>query len=365
MKKAVLIAISLVSLVIFPSAQDVIQNPAKPSNSNAGRILKLKEEMRIEDTRDGFYFKNPRAIRVSPRGEILILDDQVLLFDSQGRFLRNLLKKGQGPGELSSVLDIGTSGDRFFLVGYPPKILAFDTQGTLVMETEIREAIKGQTSLISTENQRFLLLSMGPPERPAGSGLADFPNYLFKVSLGGTVIKAGTFSLQGYYQVYSSGATSWSFSNSVHIAPISNAFLAVNSSPEYLVGLFDVEKETFVRRFTRPYRRVKRSTEGGVSGSGGDAPPPPEFAPDIRALHAVDGKIWVQTSTVVEQKGILFDVFDLQGQYLDCFYIPTTRKDPKNKPGNMIFTIAGGYAYFSDKTEDDLIVIKKCRIVGL
>jgi hypothetical protein len=31
----------------------------------------------------------------------------------------------------------------------------------------------------------------------------------------------------------------------------------------------------------------------------------------------------------------------------------------------MTLTIAGGAVYFSEKTEDDLIVIKKCRLVGL
>jgi len=367
MKKTILAALSIFTLATIAASQDVIRNSAKPSNPKAGRVLSLKEEMRIEDTGRGFFFKNPSAIRVSAQGDILVKDgqDQVLQFDSQGRFLRNLFKNGQGPGELSSVYSIGVSTDRAYLLGYPLKILAFDAQGTLVLETDLRETAKyGPTSMILADREHYLLRSLGPPERPAGSGLADFPNYLFKVSPGGAVTKAGVFPIQGYYEVLANGGTSWSFFNSVQIAPISDNFLAVNSSPEYLVGVFDIDKETILRRFARPYRRVKRSSEGGVSG-GGNAPPPPEFDQDIRALHAVDGKIWVQTSTVDEQKGILFDVYDVEGRYLDYFYIPTVGKSSKNKPINMTLTITGGCAYFRDKTEDDLIIIKKCRLVGL
>ena len=40
-------------------------------------------------------------------------------------------------------------------------------------------------------------------------------------------------------------------------------------------------------------------------------------------------------------------------------------KDPSGKPVGMLLTIAGGFAYFRDITEDELIVIKKCRLAGL
>ena len=44
---------------------------------------------------------------------------------------------------------------------------------------------------------------------------------------------------------------------------------------------------------------------------------------------------------------------------------PSLRKDLSNNLVNTVLTVIGGFAYFWDKTEDDLIVIKKCRLVGL
>ena len=58
-------------------------------------------------------------------------------------------------------------------------------------------------------------------------------------------------------------------------------------------------------------------------------------------------------------------MFDPEGRYVDSFYIQSLSKDPPGKPANMVLTIAGGFAYFSEKTDDELIVVKKCRLVGL
>ena len=100
----------------------IIENPSKPIAANAGRIVTLKEELRLEDTGAGFFFKNPSTIRVSPRGDIFFKDgqEQALLFDPKGRFVRNLFKRGQGPGEFTSLIDTWATPDRLYLSGVPP-----------------------------------------------------------------------------------------------------------------------------------------------------------------------------------------------------------------------------------------------------
>ena len=39
--------------------EEIIHNPEKPLNPNAGRILELREEMRISDKGGDFYFSSP------------------------------------------------------------------------------------------------------------------------------------------------------------------------------------------------------------------------------------------------------------------------------------------------------------------
>jgi hypothetical protein len=42
--------------------QAIIDNPEKPSSPKAGWVVTIKEEMRIVDSREGYYFKNPGGI---------------------------------------------------------------------------------------------------------------------------------------------------------------------------------------------------------------------------------------------------------------------------------------------------------------
>ena len=366
MRRYAIFILASAVLLSTASAQTVIENPAKPSSRNAGRVVTMKEEMRIEDTGEDFFFKNPYTIRVSPRGDIFVLDgqEQALQFDPEGRFVRNLFKKGQGPGELTGLIDIWASPVRLFLMGFPPKILTYDYNGNLVEEISPWEL--GWAQFILADSGTLLVKKSGRPDPSAGAGLRDIPMDIVEIAPDGATAKTiGSFPIRGFVQVSEGPAMSTITWNQLQAVSLDGNTLFLNHTPEYLVEAFIRDKGAVLRRFNRPYTRVKRSGGGGVSGIGGSAPPPPEFQTDIFALHVVDGKIWVQTSTTVEGKGILFDVFDPEGRYVDNFYVQSLSKDPSGKPVNMRLTIAGGFAYFRDKTEDELIVIKKCRLVGL
>jgi len=248
-------------------------------------------------------------------------------------------------------------------LGFPPKILVYDHEGNLAREIGAREL--GWGHFILADKGGFLIHKGGRPDPSAGGGFKDIPQDIIELSPDGAMLRTvGSFSVRGFVQVYESGATSMTTWNQLKAITVDRNTLAVNSTPEYRVDILDRDKGVVVRRFRRPYDRIKRKGGGGVAGSGGSAPPPPELDPDIADLHFVDGKIYVQTSTVVEGKGIVFDVFDLDGRYTDSFFVQSPLKDPSGKTANMKMTIAGGFAYFRDKTEDELVVIRKCRLIG-
>ncbi len=73
----------------------------------------------------------------------------------------------------------------------------------------------------------------------------------------------------------------------------------------------------------------------------------------------------IQTSTADAEKGVLFDVFDKAGRYVDCFFLKY--EEAKIAPTAIFkrFVFSDGFVYFDDKTEDDLVVIRKCRLIGL
>jgi hypothetical protein len=345
----------------------VVENPAKPIAKNAGRIVTLKDELRIEDTGAGYFFKNPSSIRVSPRGDIFFRDgqEQALLFDPKGRFVRNLFKKGQGPGELSSIIDTWASPDRLYLRGDPPKILVFDYEGNLIRELPIRGGIRGGRFILA-DPANLLLYGSGRPDPSGGAGYTDIPWDITEIAPDGSSQKTiGSFPIRSFLEVQEGRAISVTSWNQLQAVALNGNSLFLNSSPEYLIENFVRDKKAVVLRFRRPYTRQKRTGTGGVSTSRGSGPPAPEFWPDIYALHIVDGQLWVQTFTVTEEKGILFDVFDTKGRYIDSFYIQSMMKGEDGEPARIRMTIVGGFAYFKEETSDGLIVIRKCRLVGL
>ena len=123
------------------AAGQVIENPAKPKAANAGRVIVPQEVLTISDEGTSeFFFNWPRGLRTAPDGAFLLTDkDQVLQFDTNGMFLRNLFKKGQGPGEMPYPgACVGTQKNLVVYSGYPSKLVYFSPSGQFEKEIAVR-----------------------------------------------------------------------------------------------------------------------------------------------------------------------------------------------------------------------------------
>lgn len=79
----------------------VINNPKEPLYS--GDILSLEEDLTIGEKEKEPVFEAIRTIRVDDDGNIYVLDwkaCQIKVFDKTGKHLRDISRKGQGPGEM-------------------------------------------------------------------------------------------------------------------------------------------------------------------------------------------------------------------------------------------------------------------------
>lgn len=65
-------------------------------------------------------------------------------------------------------------------------------------------------------------------------------------------------------------------------------------------------------------------------------------------------RLWVQTSQKDEKKGYLIDVFDFDGQYVDCFYLPSDGR-LMGTYGDSIFT--------REQDPKELIQIVKYKVI--
>jgi hypothetical protein len=101
---------------------------------------RLVEDLRIGGADTGVTsFNDVRGLAVTPDGGIFVLDYQtqeIRLFDSTGRFVKLVARKGQGPGELSDANGMATGPDGALIVNDPQlrRFSVYDPAGTFVRQ---------------------------------------------------------------------------------------------------------------------------------------------------------------------------------------------------------------------------------------
>lgn len=375
MKKTIL---AILILACFSFGQEAIENPEKPSGRNAGRIVDLEEILSIQDTGDEYYFKYPSNLKIAPDGSIFVQDWSSKLlgrFDADGRFLCDYFREGQGPGELDSV------GNYFFedgnIVIYDSalqKILRLDFEGKTVEEFKVLRTARA-FQFVLCHNLTYYFIQHNVPFESTKPTYVDVPYQLVAFDEEGNGTDPLVSFLLSAYVVASGGGGGGYFSiDQMITAPLENRYLFISRKQEYLLELFDAKTDRIVRSFTRDYKRVKPSSEykemlkkggGMIIGGKQYTKPPQKYRSDIQNLFVNGDEFWVMTSTEDKKKGILFDVFDLEGKYIDCFYV---RFDEENFPkygGVSRMAVSGEFLYQIESTPDETYVIKKYRMKGL
>jgi len=72
--------------------------------------------------------------------------------------------------------------------------------------------------------------------------------------------------------------------------------------------------------------------------------------------------IWVMTSTVDPRKGLLIDVFNIQGKYADSFYLPLKQAVKAEGLEDLPVAFQGDYMYIVEYDEDEIPSIVKYRM---
>lgn len=359
--------------LIFPLfSQTVIENPEKPISENAGRTVRLEEAQKIEEAGDAFYFQMPYNLKIGPGGSIFVQDSgQLLLFDRDGRFVRNFFKKGQGPGEVSSIRDYAFEGDDLIVhCPSPNKIVRLDAAGELIKEFRIEEPVSGLHFSLCRRGSYFFYQFEFPRDRGEPE-IRDVPHNLYEFSADeGELKKLEDFPVP-YYVVWAKGGGGAVIPMKRLISvPAGEKYLVISHRPEYQVKVYDLDKREVIRVFGRRYTRVKtpsdfEGTRGPIIDGEVVVPPRPKFLNDIQNIFVHQDRIWVLTSSADEDKGTLFDVFDFEGRYVDNFYLQIPSNTAPAAYGFEPVTVYGDFICFIESTEDETFVIKKYRLLGL
>jgi len=358
----------------LPQAQvRLIKNSARPSGKNSGRLVELKPLLSVSDQPPNFFFKYPSEVKLSRRGDVFVLDEEeILQFDSSGKFLRNYYKKGQGPGEMQYVIDIAIDGENLAAFdSFPKKVCRFDFEGNLLSEFKINQLRAGTrlVRLLHADGSNYYLTSSGFPDTGGKFVRIDNPNY-FQVYNEKTeqLEELATFSVPAWAMI-GGGAGAMVGTCPLQIVPYRKNQFVISHTEDYLLKIFDVEKKEVVAAFRRKYKKVKipeaLRDPTRIAVNGQRYTYNPTHYNDILEVLVVGDLIWALTSTVDKSKGLLVDVFNGEGKYVDCFYLkfPFELKPTFRNLGISLAVDHGGKILWATvKNPDETFSLKKFQL---
>ena len=355
----------------------VVENPAKPRAANAGRVVVPQELLAISDkgTSD-YYFKRPGSLKPAPNGSLVLRDEnQILLFDTNGRFLRNFFKKGQGPGEVL-YFSVCLPTDRNIIVhsNNPNKLILFDYSGRYEREIPVGSlpgSLRPQAKILLAHEEGYFLHVWDMPQFKGGDPVyMDIPQVIASLDEATGGVKAlATFLTKIYALAAPGGGGGFYGVTDLISIPFKERLLALTHTEEYLLKIYDPASNKVVREFKRAYERVKQEplTEeqkkgGAIIGSKRFGQPELKYQNDVKNVLTRDGQIWAVTSAKDKKKGILIDVFDGEGVYRDCFWLklPEPAFGSVLSPGQS--ALDGDFLWIVERSEDETFTIKKYRV---
>ncbi len=360
MRKIVLLVSSFFIFISVIFAQRIIENPEKPLSKSAGRIITVKEIMRIRDDGKKISFHGPVRLYIEKDESVYFYDNfKLYKYDRNGNFVFKIIEQGQGPGEANRVtLSLFTENEIIIQAWSPPKIMRFDFQGKYLGEKRTK----------ITHLFDFLLYIKGkiygffdkllPPDKRIKEGYVDFHKVLYEISYDFQNLKKKySFPIRNYV---STGAW-W---QRARFDVISNGqSLFVTHTPEYKVAMFNLKDNQIDKIFKRKYKRVKIPIQKRRKERLG-APPPLKYYYDILKLLVFKDQLWVITSLTKGNGQLrLIDVFNMEGKYIDNFYLKFPKDFITHFSSGRI-AIKDEYIYVVDQDNDGFFSIAKYKIAN-
>ncbi len=351
MKKTKIILLGfLMTVPLF--SQERVSNPARPLNPQAGRVLELERVWQIDDSSGEFFFQLPGSFQVDSKGFLYIPDRKELLkFSPEGKFVGNLWKEGQGPGEVPGSFNpysFVTYRNGLYLV-VPPKsrIFHFDESGKFIDDVAI--AANSYQILGLSDDGYFVRPYKKTWRSGDPPGILDQEYEVLFVSLDGkTSEKIAGFASRVYWSqmtVQNEADFRWAFDPD-------GGSLYISCTSDYRIVKIDTAKREITAIFAREYPKVKANFPPNKDGIDFN-PFKKDYENDIHRMFVCDGNLWVETSVANKGQGWLYDVFDPQGRFVDSFFLKIYG-----------YPASGGFVFSRSNPDENAVAITKYRVLN-
>ena len=297
----------------------VVQNPSTPMHPQGA--LELKEDLTIGTAAgaEEYMFIRLRGLAVDDQGSIITLDQRkprVDVFGSDGRHVRSIGRRGQGPGEFQAPFFVALAPAGEMLVGEMGRLSFFDRAGLFLRSQDNSvgplafikyldggDAV-GTRMVMEEEKPRYEVVLCGSDlKQKKVLAFSPMPDPSAKFLLFASVIR-------------------WDISNGREI-------VCASGEGDYLLSVFDAEGR-LVRKIIKACdpvpvsdldidRQMKRH---GVQSR--DEITVPRYLPPVSWVYADEtGRIYVSTWQRDPRSGVsVFNIFDPEGRYLCDYSIP-------------------------------------------
>jgi len=358
----ILITLTLFLTIAGISGQNLRQVGEVQADSERERIVLLDEVLRIHDNRRDIIFKNPRRFTLLDDGSILFMDHPYLYrYDENGEFLFRIFKLGSGPGESKRPDDYYFDGESIYIYSWiPPKIMEFDLDGSFIKESEAPDNtfvyvgyIDGKIYGIRDEIRYSEFIKR--------EGFFDTPFTIYEIS---SDFKKQTQIFDIPVQHYIKNSHWWR-RVMFTVVPYEH-YLFILRTSEYQVDKLDLQTGEIERTIKRPYERIKSQEDESIPDFYKQAPknllPPPfEYVWDIWWIQAANNSLYVFTSTLKEGNRLI-DVFDMEGNYIDCFFLQFPENNMKHNPVHSLLSEDGFLFIPEENYETGRVSIGKYEI---
>ncbi len=330
-----------------------VMNPAVPRDGRFAAVLTEEQSWGGEGGPDEAILNRPRDLQVDGQGRVFVIDfgdGTIKAYDGQGRFLRTIGRKGQGPGEFDTPAYFGVLSDgRICLLDYlQHRLTVFSPEGQYQSSFPVEGIFR---ALAVDGRNRLYLAKWGQKGEPRLSAefrevpyvteilrtdaagkewmtLTEFQgeNMIMKAIGEGGVVMAG-----GLYTIV------WGVDrNGRIIGGYNETYRAVVHGPD--------GKPEFA--FGREYEFLKNPK---YSGAVGQKKTLPAFTRAI--IFDEQGNFWLELAKNAETKGFTYDVFSPEGLFLKQVAID-----------QRVRQFAGGRIYCLVETEEGFNLVKRYRM---
>ncbi len=336
-----------------------VRNPEFPKEG----VIKylLEEELTIGGESGGMesVLNRPQDLKLDSDGNIYVMDwgdVDIKVFAPDGRLLRTVSKKGQGPGEIDVPAFFVVSADDKIIIlsSRQYQISVLDNLGTYLSGFKVEGFCH---ALGVDKNQRIYFNQLLTPEITATEEYQKVENRMAlfranyegkaRVSLGEYLdnfqMRKITKTKKGVTGVSSTSREA--YKTSWLVGPDDRIYLGYNR--DYQLDVYAPEWKLlfrFGREFT-PIRHPAYSPDRGH----------PEFYPafaDWRKFFDDRSNLWLEQYVAEGVEDHVFDVFSPEGIYLKQVRVP-----------EILFLVRGDKAYSIIRTEEEFLVVKRFRMV--